>query len=80
MLADFKRVLQASITADRGFIGWMQDIQRKARCPVRTSTDASYQEGLRASARAVTAKKEFLALWNPLARKFGLPAFTASKI
>jgi hypothetical protein len=79
MLADLKRVLQRSITADHGFIGWMQDIQA-ATCPVNTSADASYQQGLRASARAVTAKKEFLALWNPIARKFGQPTFTSSEI
>jgi hypothetical protein len=79
MLADLKRVLQRSITADRGFIGWMQDIQA-ATCPVNTSTDASYQQGFRASTRAVTAKKEFLALWNPIARKFGQPTFTSSEI
>ena len=79
MLADLNRVLRRSITADHGFTGWMQDIQAAA-CPVNTSTDASYQQGLSASARAVTAKKEFLALWNPIARKFGQPTFTPSQI
>lgn len=79
MLADLKRVLQRSITADRGFIGWMQDIQA-ASCPVNTSTDASYQQGFRASASAVRAKKEFLARWNPIAAKFGQPTFTSAKI
>jgi len=79
MLADLRRVLQLSITADRGFVGWMHDIQA-ATCPVNTLTDASYQRAFRASARAVTAKKEFLALWNPIARKFGQPTFTPSQI
>ena len=79
MLADLKRVLQRSVTADHGFIGWMQDIQAAA-CPVNTSADAPYQQGISASARAVTAKKEFLALWNPIARKFSQPTFTSSQI
>ena len=79
MLADLKRVLQRSITADHGFIGWMQDIQATA-CPVNTSTDASFQQGFRASASAVRAKKEFLARWNPIARKFGQPTFTSAEI
>jgi hypothetical protein len=79
MLADLKRLLRLSITADHGFIGWMQDIQAAA-CPVNTSKDASYQHGLRASARAVEAKKRFVVRWNPIARQFGQPTFTVSEI
>jgi hypothetical protein len=80
MLADLEKVLQHSITADRDFVGWMQDIQNAGTCPVPTSTDTSYQAALRASALAMTAKKEFLALWNPAASQFGQPTFTAGGI
>ena len=80
MLADLKQVLQHSITADQDFIGWMQDIQNAATCPVATSTDASYQAAFRESALAVTAKEKFLALWNPVASQFGQPTFTASEL
>jgi hypothetical protein len=79
MLADLKRLLRRSITADHRFIGWMQDIQATT-CPVNTSTDTSYQHGLRASARAVEAKIRFVALWNPIATQFGQPTFTISEI
>jgi hypothetical protein len=80
MLADLKQLLRHSITADQAFIGWMQDIQNAATCPVATATDAPYQAALRASALAVTAKKEFLARWNPIASQFGQPTFTASEL
>lgn len=79
LLADLKQVLQHSITADQDFTGWMQDIQNAGTCPVGTSTDASYRAALRESTLAVTAKKQFLALWNPLASHFGQPTFTAAQ-
>jgi hypothetical protein len=80
LLADFKQVLQQSIRADHGFIGWMRDIQNSGTCPVNTTTDASYQAGLQASRQANSAKHSFLGRWNPLARQFGQPRYTASQI
>jgi hypothetical protein len=80
LLADFKQVLQQSIRADQGFIGWMRDIQSSGTCPVNTTADASYRAGLRASRQANSAKRSFLGLWNRLARRFGQPRYTASQI
>jgi len=80
MIADFQQVLKHSIMADQGFVGWMRDIQNAGKCPVPTRTDAPYQAALRQSALAVAAKKTFLKLWNPLAGRFGQPAFTASQL
>ena len=79
MSADLQRVLRQSIVADQDFIGWMQDIQATG-CPVNTAQDSSYQDGLSASGRAVRAKKDFLALWNPAASQFGQPTYTATQI
>lgn len=80
LLTDFSNVLALSTSADRDFIGWMQDIQSSSTCPASTATDVSYQAGLRESRRADTAKNEFLALWNPLASQFGEPAYTSTQI
>jgi len=80
LLADFKQVLQHSITADQDFIGWMQHIQNAGTCPVPTATDPSYQAAFRESSLAGAAKKNFLALWNPLASQFSQPKFTASQL
>jgi hypothetical protein len=80
MLTDLRQVLQHSITADHDFIGWMQDIQNTGTCSVNTSTDASFQAAGRADTLAVKAKKKFLGLWNPIARKFGQPTFTSAEI
>jgi hypothetical protein len=80
LLADFKRVLQRSIHADQGFIGWMQDVKNSGTCTVNATTDASYQAGLQASLQANSAKRGFLARWNPLASRFGQPRYTVSQI
>ncbi len=80
LLADLKQATAQSILADQGFIGWMQDMQNAASCPIDTSQDSSYRAGLQASAQAVRAKQEFAALWNPLATDLGQPTFTAAQI
>jgi eukaryotic-like serine/threonine-protein kinase len=80
LLADFKQVLQRSIRADQGFIGWMQDVKNSGTCTVNATTDASYQTGLQASLQANSAKGSFLDRWNPLASRFGQPRYTASQI
>lgn len=80
LLAGFKQVLQQSIRADQGFIGWMRDIQNSGTCPVNTTTDASYQAGLQASRQANSAKRSFLGRWNLLASQFSQPRYTASQI
>jgi hypothetical protein len=76
MRADLENVLHLSISADRDFIGWMQDPQSTQDCPTTTTQDASYSAGLTASSQAMQAKNQFLAVWNPLAEQFGLPTYT----
>jgi hypothetical protein len=80
LLADFKQVLRQSIRADQDFIGWMQNAKNSGTCPVNPTSDASYQAGLQASLQANSAKRSFLGRWNPLARRFGQPRYTASQI
>ena len=65
LLADFKQVLQSSIRADQGFIGWMRDTQNSGTCPVNMMMDASYQAGLQASRQANSAKHSFLKTVEP---------------
>lgn len=80
MLTNLGSVLQLSISADRDFIGWMQDPASTQNCPASTASDADYNTGLRVSAQAVQAKNQFLAVWNPLAEQFGLPTYSQPDI
>lgn len=77
--SDLLQVLRESSDADNAFIGWMHDNANSSTCPVST-TGPAYQAGYRASQRAVTAKNQFLKLWNPLAEAFTQPTFTANGI
>ena len=80
VVSDLQQVLRHSVAADRDFIGWMQEIQAKGKCPVNTRRSTSYQAGLAASGQADRAKAAFLGRWNPLARKFGQPTYSAGSI
>jgi hypothetical protein len=80
MRADLRKVLQLSVTADHDFISWMQDPATVQSCPGSTATDAHYAAGVQASQQAVQAKEQFLALWNPLAKRFGQPTYTTLDI
>jgi hypothetical protein len=80
MRTDLTSVLQLSIAADRDFIQWMQDPQSTQNCPASTVADAAYDAGLQSSKRAQQAKADFLALWNPMARQSGQPAFSTVDI
>jgi hypothetical protein len=80
MRADLGKVLQLSVTADHDFISWMQDPATVQSCPGSTTTDAHYAAGVQASQQAAHAKEQFLALWNPLAKRFGQPTYTTLDI
>lgn len=80
LLGDLLQALHESSIADQDFVGWIQDMANSGSCPISTAADASYQAGYRESLRAVKAKDQFVALWNPLAQEFGQATFTASSI
>ncbi|MBB5133067.1 hypothetical protein HNP84_002788 [Thermocatellispora tengchongensis] len=69
--ARLSAALGASLEADRRFLAWAR---RQAQdCTSAWPQDPDYKRGLAASDRATEAKKEFLAMWNPLAREHSLP-------
>jgi hypothetical protein len=80
MTADLLQALRDSATADQYYIGWMKDIASSGTCPVSTTADHSYQLAQQESVTAVAVKKEFAALWQPVAGPFGLPAYTDDDI
>ncbi|MFF3438884.1 hypothetical protein [Streptosporangium sp. NPDC002721] len=69
--ARLTRALTASFDADEAFLAWAT--RQEAECDRAWSGDADYRRGLAFSGEATTAKRGFLRLWNPLARRYGLP-------
>lgn len=69
---------QASLEADQAFLTWARSMQAAGSCG---RDDASYREGVAASARANRAKRAFVALWNSaVARPLDVPRRAAAQI
>jgi DNA-binding winged helix-turn-helix (wHTH) protein len=70
-----QRALQQSIEADRHYRdAFFEDAQAGAACP--PPRNASFRLAARSDARATAAKRQFVAVFNPLASRFGRPTWT----
>ena len=70
--SDLLSALGYSVDADKEFLTWAQE-QLNNGCRDTASDTPAYSAGVAASAHAVTAKNDFLGLWNPVASSQGLP-------
>lgn len=70
--SDLLSALGYSVDADKDFLTWAQE-QLNDGCQGTASDTPAYSAGITASAHAVTAKNDFLGLWNPVASSQGLP-------
>lgn len=71
--SDLISALRYSVLADQDFLSWARE-ELAVNCGSSVSATDSYNAGVSASADAVTAKNEFVSLWNPIARTQGYPA------
>jgi hypothetical protein len=63
--------LEISYAADNAFLSWAENV-RNTNCAVWSKRNADYQEAIRQSDLADQPKQNFVDLWNPIARQFGL--------
>ncbi|PZG15146.1 hypothetical protein C1I98_39385 [Spongiactinospora gelatinilytica] len=70
--------LQASLDADESFLTWAR--RRAGDCDADWTKDPDYNAGLSSSSKATAAKKQFVQLWNPVAKEHGLPDRAAHEI
>ena len=71
--SDLLSALGFSVDADKDFLTWARE-QLNSGCGDTVSGERAYSSGAVASDHAVTAKPEFLELWNPVASSQGLPS------
>ena len=76
--SDLTSAMHNSLQADEDFLTWAQQIN--AGCTYPATLTSAYHDGLTASKAAVTAKNNFLQLWNPIANQQGLPPRTEDEI
>jgi hypothetical protein len=69
--------MQHSIEADKDYRGWMADFASSgSACGSDPSQDPNYAAGQNASAAATTAKNAFVALWDPMAPRYGQQTYS----
>jgi len=72
MLSDLTSAWQASDTVDADLAKWAQD--QVGHCSkTSTKTDRNYTASLQFDSQAINGKDAFVKLWNPMAKKDGLP-------
>jgi hypothetical protein len=74
MLAALTSAWQNSIKADQDYAQWAQD-EMSNGCTANNESDPSAQAAAGPDAQATTDKKSFVSLWNPIAARYGLPAY-----
>ena len=75
MLAALSSAWQNSINADRDFARWAQDEVAGGCTAGNQSADPNAQEANGPDAQATIAKQSFVAQWNPIASRYGLPTY-----
>ncbi|MFK0151542.1 hypothetical protein ACIQVL_33390 [Streptomyces sp. NPDC090499] len=79
LASDLNSAWQSSEEADRAYVRVVDDVSGNCSTSAVTGSSA-WQDAVSASADATAAKKDFVAVWNPVAREFGLETFAWSDL
>jgi len=74
MLAALTGAWQNSVKADQDFAQWSQD-EVSHGCAQNDQSDPGAQAAVGPDNQATTDKQNFVSTWNPIAAKYGLPAY-----
>jgi hypothetical protein len=71
--------MQDSIAADKDYLSWMKDVASSgSRCGSDPSQDPHYAAAVNVSGAATTAKDAFVAVWDPMAPRYGQPVYSST--
>jgi tetratricopeptide (TPR) repeat protein len=71
--------MQDSIAADRDYQSWMKDFASAGSpCGSDPSQDSNYAAAVKVSGEATIAKNAFVAIWDPMARRYGQLVYTST--
>jgi hypothetical protein len=79
MLSDLTGAWQASQQVDRDYARWAGD-EDTGGCASQDYSDPSYEAAAAPNEEATSDKAAFIAQWNPIARRYGLPAYSQGEI
>ena len=79
LTATLLSALDHSQRADRAFAAWATELA-DGSCVTGDTGTANFRKADRESTAATADKKKFVALWNPIAKTYGLTAFAYSDV
>jgi serine/threonine protein kinase len=79
LVSTLATAMRYSITADKDYQSWMAHFAGSGSpCGSNPNQDSSYAAGQNASAAATTAKSAFVAIWNPMAPRYGQQGYSST--
>jgi hypothetical protein len=79
VLSDLTGAWQASEQVDQDYAQWADD-ENTQGCADQDYSDPSYEAAVSPNEQATSDKTAFVALWNPIAKKYGLTTYTQGEI
>ena len=71
--------MRNSLNADTGYHAWLADlVSSGATCGSNPSQDSNYAAAVTADSAATTSKEAFVAIWNPMAPRYGQQTYSDS--
>jgi hypothetical protein len=79
LVSTLTAAMQNSLNADNDYHAWMADlVNAGSTCGSNASQNSNYVAGGTASSAATAAKNDFLAIWNPMAPRYGQQTYSAT--
>ena len=79
LVSTLTTTMQDSIAADKDYQSWMKDFASSGSpCGSNPSQDSNYGAAVNVSGAATTAKSAFVAIWDPMAPRYGQPVYSST--
>jgi hypothetical protein len=79
LVSTLTTTMQDSVTADKDYQSWMKDFASSGSpCGSDPSRDPNYADAVNASTAATSAKSAFVAIWNPMAPRYGQQVYAST--
>jgi Protein kinase domain len=79
LVSTLTTTMQDSIAADKDYQSWMKDVASSGSpCGSDPSQDPHYAAAVNVSGAATTAKDAFVAIWDPMAPRYGQPVYSST--
>jgi hypothetical protein len=79
LVSTLTTTMQDSIAADKDYLSWMKDFASSGSpCGSDPSHNSNYAAAVNVSGTATTDKNAFVAIWDPMAPRYGQPVYSST--